>query len=136
MSAMDKQPPPSRFSVLRLSDIGFSMVKDDPELGSGHIHPSKLNPFTMAFWNWLSLKVAAKLLVKFINPRTFAASLDEQLQEDARGTVRCLRDGRNQVRVNDQFLDFVDLRHGLTLRIAAPNEAQRSSGRESTEAAA
>lgn len=126
----DLAVPPSRFSVVRLSSLEVCVVEDESELRSGHVHPAPFNPFAMPFWNWLALKVVSNLLVKFVNPRTFAASLDKQLQDETRGAVRCLRDGRYEVRVNDQFLDFVDLRHGLTLRIARPTEARRSPDRE------
>lgn len=130
-------PPSSRFSVLRLRDVitNRRMGEDDVEFGLGHIEPSLLNPFSVAFWNWLALKVAAKILVKLVDPRAVAASLDQQLQEGARSGVRRLSDGRYEIRVNDQGLDFVDLRHGLSLHIEARTEPRRSAERESGRAA-
>jgi hypothetical protein len=120
-------------SVLRLRDVvtDRTVGKDDVELGLGHVDPALLNPFSVAFWNWLALKVAAKVLVKLVDPGALSASLDEKLQEDARGGVRCLSDGRYEVRVNSQGLDFIDLRHGLRLHVAPASKARRRPASES-----
>ena len=130
-------PPASRFSMLPLGlvDDRIAVGEDDAKFGFRHVEPSLLNPFTVAFWNWLALKVAAKLLVNLIDPRALSASLDQHLQEDARGGMRRLGDGRYQVRVNNQGLDFVDLRHGVRLHISAVSEARAEAAHESGRAA-
>lgn len=111
--------PASRFSMVPLSLIEHQIPvgEDHSQFRGFHVVPALFHPFTMAFWHWLALKVFAKLILQFVDPRALAAGLDELLQQDAGGGVRRVRDGRHQVVVGDEFLEFRDGSHVVTLRL-------------------